>query len=160
MKSHPTARKHSTLTSHQTAAQLMEAMPAIMQSIRVEMRSQRGSSLTVPQFRVLAYLHRHPHVSLSAVADHIGVTRATASAMVERLVQRSFVDRQIAPAERRQVLLTLTQMGRERLEEMQDCTRHQIATLLDELPPEDLEQVSAGLTILGQVFDKLIHKLP
>ena len=154
MKSHPTDRKYSAPSPHQTAAQLMESMPTIMQFLRIEMRSQRGSSLTVPQFRVLAYLSHNPNASLSEVADHIGVTRATASTMVDRLVQRSFVNRQEDPAERRQVRLTLTQMGRERLEEMRNSTRHQIATLLDELTPQELEQVSTGLTILGRVFNR------
>lgn len=70
-----------------------------------------------------------------------------------------FVNCQEDPAERRHVLSTLTQMGRERLEEMRNSTCHQIATLLDELTPQKLEQVSTGLTILGRVFDGSIHSL-
>lgn len=70
-----------------------------------------------------------------------------------------FVNRQEDPAERRHVLLTLTQMGRERLEEIRNSTRHQIATLLDELTPQELKQVATGLTILGRVFDGSIHNL-
>jgi len=140
-------------TAQQAATELMEAMPAIMQFVRTEMRSQREPSLSVPQFRVLAFLGRNPQASLSRVAEHIGITRATASTMVDRLVQRELVDRQEDPQERRQIMLKLTQMGSDRLEEMRNTTRQKIADLLDELTPEELGHVTFGLTLLGQVFN-------
>jgi DNA-binding MarR family transcriptional regulator len=137
----------------QAAAELMEAMPAIMQFMRTEMRSQREPSLSVPQFRVLAFLSRHPNASLSEVADHIGITRASASAMVDRLVQRDLVDRQEDPSERRHIMLKLTLTGSDLLESMRNSTRQTIAGLLNKLTPEELNYISAGLVLLGQVFN-------
>jgi DNA-binding MarR family transcriptional regulator len=137
----------------QAAAELMEAMPAIMQFMRTEMRSQREPSLSVPQFRVLAFLSRHPNASLSEVADHIGITRASASAMVDRLVQRGLVDRQEDPSERRHIMLKLTLTGSDLLESMRNSTRQTIAGLLNKLTPEELNYISAGLVLLGQVFN-------
>jgi DNA-binding MarR family transcriptional regulator len=153
MKSKTVDHQPVSSTSHQAASELMEAMPAIMQFVRAEMRSQREPSLSVPQFRVLAFLGRHPHASLSKVADHIGITRATASTMVDRLVQRELVDRQEDPHERRHIMLKLTQMGSDRLEEMRNTTRQKIADLLDELTPKELDHVAIGLTLLGRVFN-------
>lgn len=138
--------------AEQAAAELMEAMPAIMQFVRIEMRSQREPALSVPQFRVLAFLSCNPNASLSEVAEHIGITRASASTMIERLVQKRFVDRQEDPNERRHVMLKLTQIGSDRLEEIRSKTRHTIAVFLNELSPEELNHVSMGLTLLGQVF--------
>jgi DNA-binding MarR family transcriptional regulator len=137
----------------QAATELMEAMPAIMQFMRTEMRSQREPSLSVPQFRVLAFLSRHPNASLSEVADHIGITRASASAMVDRLVQRGLVDRQEDPSERRHIMLKLTLTGSDLLESMRNSTRQTIAGLLNKLTPEELNYISAGLVLLGQVFN-------
>jgi DNA-binding MarR family transcriptional regulator len=136
----------------QCAAVLMETMHPIMQFIRAEMRSQREPSLSVPQFRLLAFLSRHPGASLSEVSEHLGVTRATASAMTERLVQRNWVERTADPQERRQIMLTLTESGQTHLEQMRDRTRHRIAELLNQLSTEELADVSAGLAILSQVF--------
>jgi DNA-binding MarR family transcriptional regulator len=146
-------RYKSVSSSYQAAAELMEAMPAIMQFVRTEMRTQREPSLSVPQFRVLAFLSRHPNVSLSEVADHIGITRAAASTMIDRLVQKGFVDRKDDPNERRHLMLTLTELGSNGLEEMRNRTRQTIAELLDELTPNELGQVSAGLALLGRVFN-------
>lgn len=140
------------VTPDQCAHALMETMHPIMQFVRTEMRSQREPSLSVPQFRLLAFLNRHPGASLSEVAEHLGVTRATASAMTDRLVQRNWVNRTADPQERRQIMLTLTDSGRTHLEQMRDSTRRRIAELLNQLTSEELADVSAGLTLLGQVF--------
>lgn len=141
--------------SEQCAAILMETMHPIMQFIRAEMRSQREPSLSVPQFRLLAFLNHHPGASLSEVSEHLGVTRATASAMTERLVQRDWVDRTADPQERRQIMLTLTESGRTHLEQMQDSTRRRLAELLNQLSPAELADVSTGLAILSQIFQSV-----
>lgn len=137
----------------QCAIELMDTVPSIMQFIRWEMRSQRDSSLSVPQFRVLAYLNRYPGSSLSDVAEHLGVTRATASAMTERLVQRGFIDRAERPEERRHVVLNLTEMGAAHLQQSRKKTGEDIALLLESLSQEQLDNLSEGLRILKKVFD-------
>jgi DNA-binding MarR family transcriptional regulator len=140
------------ITSEQCAAELMEAIHPIVQFMRTEMRSQRESSLSVPQFRLLAFLSHHPKASLSEVAEHLGVTPATASAMTERLVQHDLVDRADHPQERRSIMLNLTESGSIRLEQMRDSTRRKMAHVLGELTVEELTKVSAVSTLLGQMF--------
>ncbi|HEY9642874.1 MAG TPA: MarR family transcriptional regulator [Coleofasciculaceae cyanobacterium] len=139
--------------STQCATELMETIPPIMQFIRAEMRSQSASLLSVPQFRVLAFLNRHPGVSLSEVAEHLGVTRATASAMTDRLVQRGFVSRTEHPQERRQVVLNLTEPGSVHLQQSREKTRDTIAGLMHNLTEEQLVSVAAGLAVLRKVFE-------
>lgn len=141
------------LTPSECADQLMDTIHPVMQFIRTEMRSHREPSLSVPQFRVLAFLDAQPGASLSEVAEHLGVTRATASTMTDRLVQRGLVDRVEDPQERRQIMLSLTATGSKQLQEMQRLTSCKIADLLQELTMEELENVSTGLSILKQVFN-------
>ena len=145
-------RSIKQIKSEQCATELMETIHPIMQFIRMEMRGQREPSLSVPQFRLLAFVDRHPGISLSEVAEHLGVTRATASTMTDRLVQRHYVDRAVHPQERRQIMLKLTNDGQDLLEQMRDRTRRKIADLLDGLAIEQLAEVSASLTLLGHVF--------
>jgi DNA-binding MarR family transcriptional regulator len=68
------------------------------------------------------------------VADHLGVTSATASATTEGLVQCNFVDgRDDHPQERRRVVLQLTDAGKQHLQEARSQTRAHISTLLESL---------------------------
>lgn len=147
--SSPEAAEHC---AEHCASKLMETVPSVMQFIRAEMRSQREPSLSVPQFRVLVYLDRHPNASLSAVADHLGVTRATASTTVDRLVRQGFIDRAEHPEERRLVMLKLTEVGTDRLTQMRQTTRQKIVAMLGGLSSDELNHITAGLELLNQVF--------
>ncbi len=133
----------------------METVPMVMRFIRADMRA-RGSyeELSVPQFRTLAFLDRNPGASLSELADHLGVTKATASANTERLVQRQFIDRCDHPEERRRVVLNLTEVGKEHLKKNREQTRKYVADLLGCLNEEEIVQIDQGMTLLKRIFEQ------
>src|SRR5262245_66456418 len=110
------AQAVTAITPELCAREVMETVPLVMRFIRMEMRSRRAPSLSVPQFRVLTFLSRRPGAPLSGVAEHLGVTRSTASAIIERLVRRRLVSRTAHPQERRCVVLTLTPTGAQHLQ--------------------------------------------
>jgi DNA-binding MarR family transcriptional regulator len=132
----------------------METIPLLMRFIRSDMRNHSADSLTIPQLRSLAFLKRNPGTSLSAVAEHLGVTCATASTTIERLVQRHLVQRTDHPQERRKIVLNLTTQGKSLLEESQEKTRLHIAEIIESLTSEELLQIETSLTLLKNVFEK------
>ncbi|MCU0546112.1 MAG: MarR family transcriptional regulator [Oscillatoriaceae cyanobacterium Prado104] len=152
MGSKKSARKKA---SEQCAAKVMETVPLVMRFIRADMRA-RGSyeEMSVPQFRTLAFLDRNPGASVSELAEHLGVTRATASANTERLVQRSFVHRCDRPEERRRVALKLTEAGKQHLQQIRAQTRAYIADSLNSLTEEQIALIEEGLILLQQVFEE------
>ena len=75
------------------ARQLLDTAPQIMRFIRAEMRSHRGHDLSVPQFRTLTFVNRNPEVSLSHLADHLGLTLPSTSKLVDGLVNQKVVTR-------------------------------------------------------------------
>ncbi|MBD2499150.1 MarR family winged helix-turn-helix transcriptional regulator [Anabaena azotica] len=141
-------------TSAECAAKVMETVPLVMRFIRAEMRAHKAAFLSIPQLRSLAFLNRKPGASLSDLADHLGVTSATASATVERLVQRDLVQRIHHPQERRRIVLTLTEEGKSVLQQSLDQTRTQIADLLEGLTAEEISHVEKGLALLKNVFEQ------
>jgi DNA-binding MarR family transcriptional regulator len=132
----------------------METIPLVMRFIRAEMRTQGLPSLSVPQFRTLMFLYRHPGSSLSSLAEHLGVTRPTASALTERLVQRGFVDRTEHPKERRQVALNLTDTGSAHLQQIRQRTRTKISQMFVSLSEAQQLQIVEGLAVLNDVFEE------
>ncbi|MEG3859531.1 MarR family winged helix-turn-helix transcriptional regulator [Microcoleus sp. herbarium12] len=141
------------ITPERCAAEVVEIIPLIVGSIRAQMRNQGESFLSISQFRSLMFIYRYPGSSLSKLADYLGVTRPTASAICERLVQEKFVNRQEHPQERRAVVLTLTETGRARLEEIRGITSINISPMFEDLSEEQMGIVWAGLALLRQVFD-------
>src|SRR5689334_5564645 len=73
------------------AGAMLDGMPPVMWFIRRHMRRHRTCGLSVPQFRALVLLDRHPTASLSLVAEHLGSSQPSASRLITKLVERGFV---------------------------------------------------------------------
>jgi DNA-binding MarR family transcriptional regulator len=142
----------SQITPDACARFVMETVPMVMRFIRAEMRRRGASVLSVPQFRALNFLHRNPGACLFNVADHLGVTRPTASVIVDRLVRRGLLLRVEDPRERRRILLTLTPEGTRLLEQARSATRSRIAGVLAPLPGATLRRIAEGASLLGRAF--------
>lgn len=148
-------RAATEITPEIGARAVMETVPLVMRFIRTEMRSQRVPSLSVPQFRVLTFLNREPEAPLSRVAEHLGVTRSTASAIVDRLVRRKLVSRTVHPQERRCVVLRLTPAGAQHLQQAREAACGHMAKVLAGLSAADLLKITAGLALLGSAFEEI-----
>ncbi|MBD2059974.1 winged helix-turn-helix transcriptional regulator [Oculatella sp. FACHB-28] len=142
----------TTSASEQCATKIMEVVPGVIRFIRADMRRQGQASVSLSQLRVLWFLNRCPQSSLSEVADDLDVTRPTMSAMIERLVQRGFVNRVEDPEERRRVLLTLTATGSKYLEQVSEATRSKVAGVLSPLSDTELQQLMQGIALLEKAF--------
>lgn len=140
--------------AEECAARVMDTVPLVMRFIRSEMRAHKAAFLSIPQLRSLAFINRSPGASLCDLADHLGVTSATASATTERLVQRNLVQRSHHPQERRRIVLNLTDEGKYHLQESLDQTRAHIADLLKGLTPEEVSHIESGLALLKNVFEQ------
>jgi DNA-binding MarR family transcriptional regulator len=139
-------------TADQCARDVMEVVPVVMRVIRAEMRLRGGQFASVPQLRALGLAHRSPGASLTDVAVHLGVTPATASVLVDRLVRRGLLHRHPHPDERRRISLSLTREGSQHLRAARTATRRRLAETLEALPTSDRAAISAGVSLLRQAF--------
>ncbi len=146
------SRAHQEDAADLCARRIQEVVPRAMRLLRREMRAVAGPGLSVPQFRVLAFLGRNPGPSLSAVADHVGVAKPTASVMVDRLVQRGLVTRSGNPDERRRVVLALTPAGAALLERARTRTRERVVERLGTLRRSELATLAGGLALLDRAL--------
>src|SRR6516225_6106417 len=112
---HAPARLSPSTTAGECAARLMDVAPLTMRFIRSQMRRQMPG-LTMAQYRAMSFLYRHRGCTLRALADHLGVTPPTCSALVGRLVDRGIATRTTNVANRREVTLRLTSAGRTQFE--------------------------------------------
>lgn len=71
-----------------------------------------GHDVSVAQWVVLRCLFDVEHVSLNGLAETVGVDNGALSRMVERLVQKDLVVREVDPANRRAVRVRLSEAGR------------------------------------------------
>ena len=134
------------------AAEIREAVPALMRFIRAQSRSHRKSDLSVPQFRTLIFVGSGPNASLSALAEHLGLSLPAASRLVENLIQRCFVTSRIAPENRRFVALSLRASGQMTVRAAQQATEGRLAEVLAALRARELASIERALRTLRQAF--------
>ena len=134
------------------ARDILDVIPRIMQFIRVEMRSKRTPDLTVPQFRALAFINRRPGVSLSEVAEHIGITLPSASKLADGLVGRALITRQEAFIDRRKVTLEITPQGKALLNAALQGAHAGLAIGLQGLSQEDLAAIQRAMRVLRPIY--------
>jgi DNA-binding MarR family transcriptional regulator len=132
------------------AAALMETMPLLIRKIREEGDTSLPGDLTVPQFRTLMYIERHPGTPLSPIGDHLGLTVSSISKIVEALVQRGDVRHTVSRADRRRARLALTRQGVETITTGRAATQRHLAGLLSTLTEAECATVVAALRCLHQ----------
>lgn len=136
------------------ARHVLEVAPLIMRTLRSEMRQQRASDLSVPQFRTLSFLNRHPGASLSDVADHIGLTLPSMSKLVDGLVDRKLISRHTHAGDRRRVTLSLTSRGRSVWVASHQATLAYLITQMAALTEAQRATVVDAMEILRPLFSR------
>src|SRR5512143_1498751 len=134
------------------AQEILEVVPAVMRTIRTEMRRHRTADLSVPQFRTLAFIERNADASLSDVAEHIGLTLPSMSKIVDGLVARRMVTRQTHRADRRRMTLALTARGQTALQSTREATRACLAEDLATVTDRERETIRQAMRLLRPVF--------
>ncbi|MEP3279213.1 MAG: MarR family transcriptional regulator [Stappiaceae bacterium] len=71
--------------------------------------------LTYTQFIVLMALGEEDNISISALADRLGLTKATMTPLLRRLEQKQFIERRIEAGNERQKNISLTATGQDLL---------------------------------------------
>jgi DNA-binding MarR family transcriptional regulator len=116
------------------------------------MRNRRTPDLSVPQFRVLTFLNRHPGASLSEVANHIGLTPPSMSKNINGLVARQLITRQDSQVDRRRIHLALTQLGKTLLESAHQETQARLADMLADLSSDQQNAIIEAMGALRPIF--------
>lgn len=135
------------------AERLMEALSDATRRVRREMRKHSGQELTVPQFRALRYVQRHPGTDLTGVATHLGMSPSSASALVERLSRAGYVDRTTDPEERRRIRIDLSLFGTEAVDRAVLGTRSWLSGELQALSARERRDLEAALIVLTRLGD-------
>lgn len=130
----------------------MEVAPLVMREIRARMRQNRGEGLSVPQFRALGYVRRHPACSLTEVADYLGLSVPATSRLIEGLVAGGYVRREASTSDRRFVTLRLSEEGERIQARARASALASLAARLEALDSAQRAGIAQALEPLRQVF--------
>ena len=132
--------------------EMLDALPPVMRVVRKHMRSHRVAGMSVPQFRVMAYLRAEPAAKLRAVAEFLGASMPTTSRIVSGLVSKGLVHRCERSKDRRCVDLALTPRGISVIDQARRATRMQLAKELEALGNDQRRAILMGMQSLRSLF--------
>ena len=130
-------------------AALQEWVAVFMRrSMRSFIRYARENGLSMSQVNALFHIHRASGSGVTDLGEHLGISNAAVSQLLERLVQQGLILRCEDPADRRAKKLTLTEKGAQTLQEGIHARQGWLHDLAQTLSPAEKEQVAAALQIL------------
>jgi DNA-binding MarR family transcriptional regulator len=86
--------------------------------------------VTMPQMKIMLILFMRGPQRMSALASDLGITLATATGLVDRLVERDFIVRENSPDDRRVVLCRLSENGQKAVARLWKSARNRSGQLL------------------------------
>ncbi len=127
-------------------------------SMRDSIRFAKENGLSMSQVGAMVHI-RHGVDGVSDIGDDLGVTRAAASQMLERLVQAGLVTRSEDPNDRRVKVIVLTERGQKFLQESIQARQSWMEELAKIMTPEEKEQVMGALDILIEKTNQLMNNI-
>ena len=104
---------------------------------------KQGVSMT--HLHILSMLEHHGDLTMSHLADLLGVSYSNATGVIDRIEERGLVERVRDTVDRRVVIVRLTDQGRDRLNDVQLLKEDLLQKVLQRLDVNELRGVHAAL---------------
>jgi DNA-binding MarR family transcriptional regulator len=118
---------------------------------------ETGTQVSSRQVSILDHLDADAPTMLTDLASHLGVTAATMSIAIGRLVDQGYVTRVLDPVDRRKVQLRLTDAGARVCAANSVLEPTLVEEMLDQLSAADRKAALRGLALLARGAQSAQH---
>jgi len=134
---------------------IIDVVPRLSRLMRKDLRIHSAGTFTEPQFRVMAHLFREGERCLSDLADFLGVSLPTMSKLVQGLENRGLVGRAQNSEDRRRIVLTLTEPGRQEYDAMLTRTASHMVDWIGSTSEAQRDEIMHSLRLLDELFSQV-----
>jgi DNA-binding MarR family transcriptional regulator len=113
--------------------------------------------ITMAQAKLLYVVTASGELTMSDIAQRLGVTVSTASGSVDHLVDLGLLHRGDDPSNRRQVRVSITTLGLQSLEQLRELGTAQLRALYDAMTDAELKVVVRATRIMTRAVDATSH---
>ena len=115
----------------------------------------RTRGVSMPQFMLLMHIHHKKSCGISDLSEHMEISNAAASQLVDKLVQAKLLVRVEDPDDRRAKQVSLSPAGEDLIEKGIAERSRWVDALTEKLNSEERKKVAAALEILNETAKKL-----
>ena len=138
------------------AGHVLEGVLDVMLLVREQTarrQTAKGDGVTLIHIRALGVLRKRPGATLSALSQQLALTLSATSRLVECLVSKGLVAREIPAGNRRTVSLQLTRLGNTIHKAAKGQAQRELATSLKSLSPAQRAELSLCMQRLSAVLE-------
>jgi DNA-binding MarR family transcriptional regulator len=143
-------------TDHSSVSEVAAVTDAVLTASRalvaVAARSLASvdTEVTLPQYRALVVLASHGPQHVGELAEALGVHPSTATRLCDRLVTKKLVRRAVSRGNRRETTISLSDEGRQIVDEVTAIRRAEIERIVGRIPAELREPTVAALAAFSE----------
>jgi DNA-binding MarR family transcriptional regulator len=121
---------------------------------RLRQESRTGMETSPTRTAALATIEREGPLTPSALAEHEGIQRPTATRVVARLEDAGLVTRMTDAEDRRVVQIAITAEGRTLLRRIRSRKNQFLAQRLRELTPQERDTLASAAALLERLLER------
>lgn len=117
--------------------------------------SRLGMTLNRTQGRTLLFLYDRGETTMTALHEAIGLEKGSLTGVIDQLIKKGLVERKGDQADRRKVIITLSEKGRKKADILRMEIADHIKKNLERLPAEDRKRFYRAVEALMDISRKL-----
>jgi len=127
-------------------------------SMHAFIRHNRESELSLSQVNTLFRLYHHGPSPINDLADHLGITMAAVSQLLNQLIDTGYIHRSTSTKDRRVKLITLTEKGALTIEKSMRARHAWLNELTQLFTPLEKKQILPYIKLLNDRTQKFLRK--
>jgi len=127
---------------HQEYTQLEQAFAQLKRRMDSEWSKANFLGLNVMQARIVVLLNEYGPQKASALAEQLFITPGAVTGIADKLLEMKLIDRDRAEDDRRVVMLTITEPGRELVQKIKAKRAVLSSMMFSGLEPEEIQELT------------------
>ena len=107
-----------------------------------------GLNLTIAQMKSMFFIANEGIANFRKLAAALNVTPSNVTGIIDRLVEQELVSRTENPADRRMLMLQLTEKGETLIANLRERRVSQMSSILQQMTESELATIAQGFTLL------------
>jgi DNA-binding MarR family transcriptional regulator len=141
------------------APDLLSIPPLISRLIRRKLvmttLAETDPNFKLLHFEIMHVLMQEGTMHVAEIGEKLLIAKAQMTHLIDKLVELEFVEREICPADRRTMNITLTAKGRKFMEEQDSLILNAVRDNMSSLSDKELEALSGSLRNLRDTLFKM-----
>lgn len=146
-------------TMSRVALDLLSVPPLIFRLIRRKLVmatiAETDATFKLIHFEIMKVLKEEGTMHVAKIGEKLLIAKAQMTHLIDKLVELGFIEREICPADRRTVNISLTAKGRKFMEEQDSLILNAVRDNMSSLSDEELEALSRSLRNLRDTLFKM-----